>query len=289
MRDLKRMLSRQQFADLDDVNAFMQQFVGKPIPQAEPANDRERAEDLVLAARGERSASKRQKLVAQALSLDSDCVSAHLVLAADALTPSDALTHTRNAIAAGERVLAPLLAEEDAFLWGDLIGRDWLIARAQLAELHWQMGDRPRAIADVREVLRLNPGDNHGMRYVLLQWLMRAGSLEGIDQLLAQYHERSTPWLFTRALHSYRTTGVTAETTRALRAAMSANGFVVPMLLGAHPMPEEPPESYSPGGDDEAAIYVESALTLWVDTMGAIEWAASTLPKAPPLRRTRRR
>jgi hypothetical protein len=115
---------------------------------------------------------------------------------------------------------------------------------------------------------------------------MRAGSVAEIDELLAKYDERSAAWLFTRALHRYRTEGHTASATKALRAAVGSNRFVVPMLLGAHPMPEELPDSYTMGGDDEAALYVESALTVWIDAVGAIDWANAMSRTRAPTKRT---
>ena len=282
-RDVTRMLSRQEFGSIDEVNAFLQNISGKPIDPVAPENDKERAEDLVLAARAERSVAKRRRLVGEALALDRDCVPAHVLFAEDASGRGEALMHASNAVAAGKRVLAELLAEDDAFLWGDPIGRYWLLARGLLADICWQMGDRPRAIVEAREVLRLNPGDNQGMRYGLLQWLMHAGSVAEIEQLLAAYDERSTAWLFTLALHRYRVEGPTPAATKALRVAVAENKFVVPMLLGAHPMPEELPDSYTSDGEDEAALYVDAALTVWIDAGFAIDWAASTSrgPTAP--------
>ncbi len=289
-RDLQRMLSRQDFANIDEVNAFMAQIVGKPLDADAPANDRERAEDLVMAARGERSAATRRRMISDALALDTDCLPAHVALSEEAASPSEALTHINNAVAAGERVLAPLLSEADAFVWGDPVGRIWLIACAQQAELHWQRGDRPRAIAGLREVLRRNPNDNQGMRYVLLQWLMRAGSLADIDQLLASYDEGTTAWAFPKALHLYRMEGATAAAAKALRAAIAENRFVVPMLIGTHPMPDHLPDSYTLGGEDEAAMYVESALTLWIDAIGSFDWAVSVAPRSnPAAKRPRKR
>jgi hypothetical protein len=288
LRDVKRMLSREKFESIDEVNAFLQQMVGKPIGAVEPANDRERAEDLVESARLERSDAKRRKLISDALALDADCVPAHLVLAEDADSPASALTHLDNAISAGERVLAPLLAENESVLWADPVGRVWLIARSQRSELYWQMGDRPRAIEEVRGVLRSNPGDNAGMRYVLLQWLMRAGSLADIDQLLGEYDEPTAAWLFSMTLHRYRVEGPSEAATRALRTAVAENRFVVPMLTGKQRMPDELPDSYTHGGADEAALYVESAVMTWLDAMGAMEWAEANAGPVSP-RRARRR
>jgi hypothetical protein len=289
-RDLKRMLSQQQFESIDEVNAFLHQITGTTIGAVPATNDRERAEDLVLSARVERSAARQRKMINDALALDGDCVSAHMLLAELADTPSAALAHASNAVAAGERALGPALTDEHPMLWGDPVGREWLIARGQLAELCWLMGDRPRAIAEARDVLARNPGDNQGMRYVLLQWLMRAGALADIDQLLGSYDDdASAAWQFTTALHRYRTQGATAEATRTLRAAVTANRFVVPLLLGTREMPTAMSAAYTLGGEEEAALYVESALTLWLEAGDALGWAESVAASQPTTRRAKKR
>ncbi len=282
MRDLTRLLGQQEFKSFDEMNAFLQREVtGKPLRRVQPTTDRERAEDLVMAASQERSLPKVRTQVAKALTLDADCISAHLLLAEVAESPARALAHARDAIAAGDRVLADDLSDPDAPIWLVPNGRPYLRARHLYAEILWQTGDRPAALDEARTILRLNAGDNQGIRYILLEWLMRAGAVADIDALLAAYDERTAAWTFTTALHRFRTLGPTADATKALRAAISANAHVAPMLLGTTPMPDELPDSYSMGHPSEAAIYVNGSISTWLDAVGACEWLAHVSRPSP--------
>ncbi len=273
MRDLTRLLGQQEFKNFDDMNAFLQREVtGKPLPRVLAKTDRERAEELVMAASHERSLPKLRTQVAKALTLDADCIAAHLLLAEVAESPAKALAHCRDASAAGDRVLADDLSDPNTPIWLVPNGRPYLRARHLHAELLWQTGDRPAALEEARTILRLNAGDNQGMRYILIEWLMRAGSVADIDALLSAYDEPTAAWTFTTALHRFRTQGPTADATKALRAALSANAHVAPMLLGTAPMPDELPDSYSIGHPSEAAIYVNGSISTWIDAVGALEW-----------------
>jgi len=291
MRDLSRLLGQQEFGSLEEVTAFMEKEVmGKPLRHVAPTTDRERAEDLVMAARQEHSVPKLRTQVAKALKLDADCVAAHLLLVEVAESPTKALSHCRDSIAAGDRVLAELLREDDASIWHHPIGRQYMTARYLHAELLWQTGDRTLALDEARTMLRLNAGDNQGVRYLLLEWLMRAGSVADIDALLAAYDESTAAWMFTAALHRYRTLGPVAAAAKALRAAMRENPYVVPMLIGETPLPDEVPDSHGFGDPDEAALYVLTSTSSWYNAAGSIEWLERVVhatPAEPAGRRTR--
>ncbi len=292
MRDLTRLLGRQDFANIDEVNAFLQREVmGKPLPRVKAVTNRERAEDLVMSARNERSLVKVRTKAANALALDADCIAAHQLLAEVAEGPVAALAHCRDGIAAGDRALAQELRDGDATLWYNPIGRQYLMVRFTYADLLWQSGDRPAALDEARAILRLNPGDNQGTRYVLLGWLMRAGSVAAIDALLAEFDDASASWMFTIALHQYRMRGPVAEANKALHAAMTQNAHVIPMLLGEVAMPEELPDSYILGHETEAALYVNASISTWIDAVGAMEWlvrAPRVKPRAKTAGRKRR-
>ncbi len=81
-------------------------------------------------------------------------------------------------------------------------------ARQGLAVTLLELHEDEAAIDHLRAMLRLNPGDNQGMRYVLLACLLRRGEAEAVKALLAEYpDEWSTQWLYTRALLAYREGG----------------------------------------------------------------------------------
>jgi len=64
-------------------------------------------------------------------------------------------------------------------------------ARHGLAEVLWHLGERQAAIAHLQDMLRLNPGDNQGVRYTLAGWLLAEGWDEELARLLKEYDEGS--------------------------------------------------------------------------------------------------
>lgn len=264
-----------------------------PSLELQPAETpQQRAEALVVAAYVLPSVAKKRAQAVRALAIDADCVSAHLLLAQHADGPQAAVSHARDAVAAGDRVLAATEDASELPVWFHDIGRPYLVARLFLAEVLWEMGDRPLAMEEAQTVLRLNPADNHGVRYRLLDWLLRAGSVQEVETLLAVYaDEASAAWLFGIALHRFRLDSASPAAERALRAAYLANVHVIPMLLSELPMPDEEPDTYQLGDEDEAALYVRDSAALWFEARGAMLWLAAswqTVLRSAPSRSSRR-
>jgi len=81
-------------------------------------------------------------------------------------------------------------------------------ARAGLASALRQLGDDEAAIRHYREMLKLNPNDNQGIRYVFAACLLQRGEDAAVKELLAAYpDESSTCWLYTRTLLAFRDGG----------------------------------------------------------------------------------
>jgi tetratricopeptide (TPR) repeat protein len=165
--------------------------------------------------------------------------------------------------------------------------------KLKLAITCWDTGDRRQAIEHGWEMLRLNPNDHQGIRYLLLRWLLLGGSIEEIERLLSTYDEEgSADWLFNRALHHFRIGGPSPNARKALRQALQSNVHVAGLLLGDEPLPEGPPSALIGFGDEtEAYAYIVDGIGLWGDTYGALDWLAdevaraSRQPKANPRKR----
>lgn len=235
----------------------------------------ERAQTLVYDALEASTEQRRAELARQALALSPDCADAYLILVEQASTVSETHALLREALAAGERALAGRLESlvSEGAMWLELDSRPYLRALAMLASFEWDVGDRQAAIERGWELLRLDPNDHQGMRYVQLLRLLHAGSLEQIDRLLALYGDDATAaWTFGRALHLYRSRGPGAEVDAALREAKRLNHHVVPLLLGERSFPAELPEFIGFGDESEAVAYAWDALGLWVEAPGALGW-----------------
>ena len=134
-----------------------------------PAIDR--AQDLVYEAWEAPSAKKRRELAEQALRISPDCADAYNILADLTTSPAEARALYDKAVAAGARALGEEFFEENVgHFWGLLETRPYMRARAGLAELLWDAGEREAAVDHYRELLRLNPGDNQGIRQILVEF-----------------------------------------------------------------------------------------------------------------------
>src|SRR5438874_11728733 len=120
-------------------------------------------------------------------------------------------------------------------------------------------------------MLRLNPGDNQGLRYTLAGFLLFLDRDEDLARLLEQYaDEGSATWAYTRALLAFRQQGDTLEARRLLKAAKKTNKHVPAYLAGAKFPSDQPPGYYSPGDESEALTYLGGFLAPWKATPGAV-------------------
>jgi tetratricopeptide (TPR) repeat protein len=158
--------------------------------------------------------------------------------------------------------------------------RPYMRARLGLATCLWELGEREQAIEHYREMLRLNPNDNQGVRYALANCLLDEDRDEALGELLAQYEEdASAAWVYTRALWRFRREGDSAEAVAALEEALKDNPFVPPYLLGQKSLPGALPELMGFGDESEAVAYFVEALPNWLRTPGAIEWLRKNAPE----------
>lgn len=125
-------------------------------------------------------------------------------------------------------------------------------------------------------MLRLNPGDDQGIRYLLAGGLLDLERDAELAALLDAYErDQSAEWLYTKALVAYRREGAGQSARLALRYAIEANRHVPVYLLGDKDLPREPPEFIGHGDEDEAAAYVFRHGSAWSDCGGALDWLAA--------------
>ena len=170
---------------------------------------------------------ERVKLAKQAIDLSPDCADAYVLLAKLTKSRKEALDLFEKGVAAGERALGPKAFQEDVgHFWSLLETRPYMRAREGLARKLWTMGRRDEAIKHLQDMLRLNPGDNQGVRYTLAGWLLAEGRDEELADLLKEYDEGSANWAYTKALVAFRQNGDTLETRKLLKVAQKANKHV---------------------------------------------------------------
>ncbi len=223
---------------------------------------------------------RRVALARKALKVSPLCADAYVLIAQEtALTPEAALDLYLKAVAAGEGALGEAAFTEDVGLfWGLIETRPYMRARQGLSLAQWACGQREAAAASAEDMLRLNPNDNQGMRYLLIDWFLQLGRDDKAALLFKRYDkDDGTEWLWPAALAAFRAKGDAPVSRNALKRAFAANAHVPTYLLGRKKLPRRMPDLIATGSVDEAVAHVEQALPTWTNTPDALEWLAKRI------------
>ena len=275
-------------SDLPDAMSFdrraMEGFMQQLVPGTTATDSRVNAAQQIMYQAFETASPQRQIAMARkALEVSPDCADAYVLLAEYAETLPDAMELYEQGVAAGKRALGEENFEEyEGHFWGFLETRPYMRAREGLANCLWAAGRREEAVEHCREMLRLNPNDNQGIRYRLASMLLDLQQHDGLEQLLEAYKDDdSVEWAYTQALLAFRREGDSERARRALTAAAKLNAHVPDYLARVKPMPREAPDYITFGGEDEAICYAAQFLPAWKETQGAAAWLRSTLRLSP--------
>ena len=231
----------------------------------------------------ERDPARRLQLAREALAVSPDCADAYVLLAEHTLSHKETLALYEKGMTAAEKTLGPEAFQRDVgHFWGLLETRPYMRARLGLAFSLWATGRREEAVSHLQDMLRLNPGDNQGVRYTLAGFLLFLDRDDDLARLLQQFPDDSlAAWAYNRALLAFRQHGDTPEARDLLKTARKTNKHIIAYLVGKKFPPAQPPTHYSPGDENEALEYVGTCLAGWKSTPGAIAWlrANSAKPK----------
>ncbi len=250
----------------------------------------EAAQEIMYEAWETPARSKRVALARKALKISPWCADAYVLLAEeDAKSVEQELTYYQKGVEAGELALGKEGFEEYAgHFWGFLETRPYMRARAGLASVLWRTGRHRDAIGHFREMLKLNPNDNQGIRYVLAGHLLTLGDTAALKRLIKKYVEDgSATWLYTQALLAFQDKDADAD--QIAKDAWQANDHVPGVLAGKQPLLVSRNGYITMGGEDEAAYYVEEYGDAWKAAPGAVEWLASVTKNLPRRKRGARR
>jgi hypothetical protein len=212
----------------------------------------------------------------RALAISPLCSAAYGVLAAETRDVEVALDLSKRAVHAAELAVGPDALERMAGQsWGEPATRSYLVAMHGLVDVLLELDREEEAVVHMETMLRLNPGDDMGVRYALLGYHLDQFELSPARALLAAFpDETSTTWLYSRLLLAYRDEMQgDAETQRLVEAAVAANPYVPGMLLETEPDALiDDLADIEPGSPAEAASYAASFSEAWASTPGASPW-----------------
>lgn len=274
MADLNRLMASQNFETEEDLNRFMQQFVGKPIPSfpADGLSSKEKAQDLVFEAY-DLPNSQAKKKINEALQLDADCIEAYEFLGTMERTIGGVMKQLEKGIEIGKRLFGgEYLEKNKGYFWGLHETRPYMRCLQIYADCLYDLGRVDKATDILEEIIELNPNDNQGVRNQLLLWLIELDEPKKFRKYADMYTEDAMTFsLFNHALFSFTQEGPTIKTNNLLQKAMKSNRFVVPKILSKKKI-EFLGESYQAGGESEADYYVYQSKVVWKRLPGAMDW-----------------
>jgi tetratricopeptide (TPR) repeat protein len=277
---IERYFQEHPPASTEEMNRILQEkFVGPidDMPDVGPRTPAEQAQELCYQA-FDAIGRRRVLLARQAIEIDPDCADAYNLLAEASYEPADALRFNEQALAAAERTLGSDFDQHVGHFWGVQATRPYMRARAGCAQLLDLLGRTDEAIAHVKEMLRLNPNDNQGIRYSLLAWLLKSNADAEAGKLLKQYDEKTAHWSYAKVLLAFRLSGKSTAAERELATAIKANRFVPERLLTDEDF--QPIQSYSLGSPEEAEFAAEQLFPAFQSTPGALQWLADNHAQA---------
>lgn len=277
MASLTQIFGGRDFMSDAELDALLDdKMASGEIPPSAALDPLDEAQSLIYEAWNSEDVVKVE-LAHRALDLSPDCADAYIILAEkEAESREAALALYRQGVEAGERAVDPgLFVRAAGQFWEIMETRPYLRARLGLAECLWDLGRKEDALGHLRDLIRLNPSDNQGVRYILLQCLMESGADDEVGALLDRYGDDASPQIkFTRALWLFRRQGPGASSDLALAEAVEANPHVPDYLLRRKKLSRRRLSAARPGSEEEAEAYAGGAMDPWHDTLGALEWLA---------------
>ena len=270
--------------DRRTMESFLAALAGRPRDESLAE-----AQDLMYQAWESTNSRSRIALAHKALAISPLCADAYNLLAGESATIAEARDLYAKGVEAGEWALGPEGFEKYAgHFWGFLETRPYMRAKAGLADVLKTLGNEKAAIGHYRDMIKLNPGDNQGVRYILAGLLLRRGEEAALQELLAAYEQEASPyWLYTRALLAFRAgSDGTKRAATLVKQALSSNQHVPAILAGTKP-PVVSRGYVTMGGADEATDYVAEFGSAWRGTPGAMEWLTKMASTLTPKRQAK--
>jgi len=205
--------------------------------------------------------------------LDPECVEAWLLRAEGEEEAEAALNVYRKAVKNARSALGEeFFREEEGRFWEVLETRTYMRARLGEALCLYELRREDKAARVLEEMLRLNPADDQGVRYILLSMLIEVEQYDAAETLLEEYAGDVSPvWLYGRALAGYLRHGPTMA--RPLRDKALKNWPAVADYLGnVRDLPDDRIADYDVDELDEEMICALETRSVWKKSPKALAW-----------------
>jgi len=199
-------------------------------------------------------------------------------------SPKKTLEMLESVLKLGEQQLVAEFRDHVGLFWILAETRPYMRARVALINFLIAQGQHEDAIGHMEETLRLNPGDNQGVRWLLLEWYCNMNWMDKAWQLLGAYEDEVTPFMaLTRVCLEFQKYGPSEALAERLQNQLEQNPYVSAKLLDQDSVSPYEIESFEAGDEDEADAYCQCFRALWKSTPEALPWLSSVHRElAPP-------
>lgn len=264
--DIQKLIEGKDFNSLEEVNEYIGAHINqtKPRPKPTSMSSREKAQELIYEA-WDAPGKRRYELAKQALDLNPNHPDGYVILAERSTSAAEEKKLLTQAVRAGEKQLGQAFFKQNkGHFWGLIETRPYMRAKQAYAFYLWEIGEHHEAIQQFSDLLELNPNDNQGIRYHLLNAYIELGLYSEARALIKQYVDDGTAnFLYNKVILDYLSTGVTTQTYALIKAAKKQNPHVVEFLLRKKKLPRKQPEYIGFGDEREAIAYCQEQGKLW--------------------------
>jgi uncharacterized protein YecA (UPF0149 family) len=239
----------------------------------QPSQNELQAQQLIYEALEASTSQQRNKLAAQALKLDPNCVDAFTLLAEGEKNLDKKVNYLETGLKVAKQQLGEkFIAENKGHFWGIFETRPYMRVKLSLALFLLEVNQPNEAIQHLEELLELNPNDNQGVRYTMMIAYFKTGELDKVSELFTQYNMDDASTAYGKVLIEYHKKGITKNLKKVLDHAKKVNQHVLPYLLNEKKLPTKPPEYSGFGDENEAISYVQDFGEFWWNQKELLDW-----------------
>ena len=169
--------------------------------------------------------------------------------------------------------------DTEVVYWQDEITKPYMIALQDLGNVCLENNDDDAAKKVYELLLNLNPLDNQGIRYKLVNILIKNNKRKEINELFLRYKDdKSASWLYSKVLYYYKNKNEFMAKD-ALKEAVNANKYIALKLIKWTAFMQMSGAYINPVLFNEANFYCGESIGLWKSTKGSIDWLLKNVIK----------
>ncbi|MEI5637664.1 hypothetical protein [Pseudoalteromonas sp. UG3-2] len=163
--------------------------------------------------------------------------------------------------------------ENEGVFWLMHETRPYMLVRHHKAMIYFNADKIEMASKELEELLRLNPSDNQGCRYMYANCLVILQQWQKLEALLEEFDEPSLSMLGAKALMFYAQQR-SSEELKALKSELKqSNKHFIRILTGQEKYKEGPVYMYSRGSKEEVIMYITNGgKKAWLSVEGSLFW-----------------